>query len=86
MIDADENCDVATAYVPGALLHSDMDEDTSVVVDGALVDLLIQSNNKYSKFVHITASEKKLVYLKLNKVLYGIVRAAPLFMKIYPEN
>jgi hypothetical protein len=76
MIDAMENRDVATCDVPGAFLHSDMDEDVTVVVDGALVNLLVQSNNKYAKFVHITKDGKKVVFLK---ALYGTVRAARLF-------
>ena len=81
MIDANEHRDVATADVPGAFLHSDMDEETFVVVDGALVDLLIQSNNKYAKYVHITKQGKKLVFLKLDKAIYGTVKAARLFFE-----
>jgi hypothetical protein len=50
-IDANEHRDVATADVPGAFLHSDMDEEIFVIVDGALVDLLIQSNPKYAKYM-----------------------------------
>jgi hypothetical protein len=79
MIDALENRDVATSDVPGAFLHSDMDEDVTVIVDGALVDLLVQSNKKYAKFVHICKDGKKVVFLKLDKALYGTVRAARLF-------
>jgi hypothetical protein len=81
MIDANEHRDVATADVPGAFLHSDMDEETFVVVDGALVDLLIQSNNKYAEYIHITKEGKKLVFLKLDKALYGTVKAARLFFE-----
>ena len=79
MVDALENRDVATSDVPGAFLHSDMDEDVTVIVDGALVELLVQSNNKYAKFVHICRDGKKVVFLKLDKALYGTVRAARLF-------
>ena len=81
MIDANEHRDVATADVPGAFLHSDMDDETFVVVDGALVDLLIQSNNKYAKYIHITKEGKKLVFLQLDKALYGTVKAARLFFE-----
>ena len=79
MIDAHENRDVATADVPGAFLHSDMDEETFVIVDGALVDVLVKQNNKYAKFIHITSSGKKLVFLQLDKALHGTVMAAQLF-------
>ena len=50
MWDAHEGRYVATADVPGAFLHSDMIELVYVVVDGVLVDMLIQSNPKYKKF------------------------------------
>ena len=45
MIDANENRDVATADVPGAFLHSNMDEETFVVVDGALVTMISLRRN-----------------------------------------
>jgi len=79
IIDAKEGRDVATADVPGAFLQVDIDDDVYVVVDGALVDLLIQSNPKYAAFVHMTKDGRKLVYLKLNKALYGTLTAARLF-------
>jgi hypothetical protein len=69
MVDALEHRDVATSDVPGAFLHSDLDEDVTVIVDGALVDLLLKSNNKYAKYVHICKNGKKVVFLKLDKAL-----------------
>ena len=79
MIDAAEGRDVATSDVPGAFLHTDIDEDTYVVVDGALILLLLKANNKYAKFVHVTKSGKKVIFLKLKKALYGTMKAARLF-------
>ena len=79
MWDAHEGCFVATADVPGAFLHSDMIELVYVVVDGVLVDMLIQSNPKYKRFVHITKDGRRVVYLKLRKALYGTITAARLF-------
>ena len=81
MWDVHEGRFVATADVPGAFLHSDMIELVYVVVDGVLVDMLIQSNPKYKKFVHTTRDGKRLVYLKLRKALYGTVTAARLFFE-----
>ena len=79
MIDAAEGRDVATADVPGAFLHSDIDDDTYVIVDGPLVPILLRANKKYAEFVHITKSGKKIIYLKLKKALYGTMKAARLF-------
>ena len=81
MWDVHEGRFVATADVPGAFLHSDMIELVYVVVDGVLVDMLIQSNPKYKKFVHTTRDGKRVVYLKLRKALYGTVTAARLFFE-----
>jgi hypothetical protein len=79
MIEAKELRDVATCDISGAFLHTDIDEETFVVVDGALVDVLIQANKAYAKFMHTTNSGKKLIFLRLNKALYGTVKAARLF-------
>ena len=81
MWDAHEGRFVATCDVPGAFLHSDMIEIVYVVVDGVLVDMLIQSNPKYRKFVHITRDGKHIVYLRLQKALYGTITAARLFFE-----
>ena len=84
--DVHEGRVVVTCDVPGAFLHSDVKETIYVVVDGALVDILIQSNKKYKKYVHITKDGKKLVYLKLRKTLYGTVTAARLFWENITEK
>jgi hypothetical protein len=90
VIDAKEGRDVATADVPGAFLHCDMDEEVYVVVDGTMVNILIRSNKKYAKYIHITKSGKKLIYLKLDKAMYGTLRAARIFWehltKLLKEN
>lgn len=77
---------MVTADVPGAFLHSDIKDIVYVVVDSALMDILMQSNKKYKKYVHITKEGKKLVYLKLRKALYGTVTAARLFWENITEK
>lgn len=77
--DANEERCVGIVDIPGAFLTSDTDEDAHVIVDGVLVDMLIQSNPEYKEFVHVTKSGTKIVYLKLKKQMYGTLRAARLF-------
>ena len=48
--------------------------------------MLIQSNKKYAKYVHMTKSGKKVVYLKLLKALYGTITAARLFFENITEK
>ena len=79
MMDGHERRYVATADVPGAFLHSDIDGLIYVMVDGALVDILIRPNPKYKKFVHTTKNGRKIVYLRLKKALYGTITLARLF-------
>ena len=43
-IDAYERRDVATCDVEGAYLHADMDELVIMVVEGNMVDYLVQAN------------------------------------------
>lgn len=79
MIDAcDDRC-VGVVDIPGAFLHSKTDEDTHVIVDGVMVDMLLRSNPEYQQYVHVTKKGTKIVYLKLLKQMYGTVRAARLF-------
>lgn len=81
MLDAaDERC-VGVVDIPGAFLTSDVEEDTYVIVDGVMVDMLLKSNPKYEKFVHTTRNGKRIVYLKLKKQMYGTVKAARVFYK-----
>ena len=79
MMDGHEGRYVATAEVPGAFLHSDINELVYVMVDGALIDILIRSIPKYKDYVHITKNGRKILYLQLNMALYGTLIAVRLF-------
>ena len=55
------------------------DEDVTVVFEGLMVDLLIKTDPKYKKYVHVTESGKRVLYVILKKVMYGCLMAARLF-------
>ena len=66
----------------GAFLKTEMpeeDEDVTVVFEGQMVDLLIRTDPKYEKYVHINKAGKKVLYVRLKKAMYGCLRAARLF-------
>ena len=81
-IDAMEGRDVAVADIPGAFLTADMDEDVYMVLDGPLAEMMVKvSPETYEKYLHTTKKGKKLLYVKLNKALYGCLRSALLFYR-----
>ena len=68
-----------TIDIPGAFMHSDMDELIHVHLKGAMVDLLIRVNpGKYEKYI-VYKNGKKVLYVKLQKALYGTLQVALLF-------
>jgi hypothetical protein len=72
---------VVTTDIPGALLHSDIDELVHVKFKGTIVQLLVKVNpSLYRKFMHFESGQPDS-YAKLAKVLYGTMRAALIFWK-----
>ena len=80
MIDAVERRCVVTCDIPGAFMHSDIDELIHIKLEGELADLLIRLDPTYEQFVTIEHG-KRVIYAKLNKALYGTMQAALLFWK-----
>jgi hypothetical protein len=81
LIDASENRDIATVDIPGAFLQADMDETVHIKLVGTMVDILLKLNKaKYGAYI-THEHDKKTLYVRLNKALYGTLRAALLFWK-----
>ena len=77
-----ENRDVAIVDLPGIYLSTDMDYDEEVfmVLRGPLVDLMtLTVPEVYHKFVTIDTLGRTLLYVKLQKALYGRLKLALLF-------
>jgi hypothetical protein len=70
-----------TSDISGAFLQADMDDFVLVVFEGKMVDLLCKIDEQYKKHVFITKSGRKLLYVQLNKDIYGTIKAALLFWK-----
>jgi hypothetical protein len=83
-IDTKERRDVATCDTEGAYLHTDMDKMVIMVIEGNMVDNMVQANSKrYAPFMVYSRDGKKLLYVKLLKALYGCVKSALLWYKLF---
>ncbi len=80
-IDAYERRFVATADVPGAFMHADMDEVLYMRIDGPLAKLLVEVNpERYKDFLEYEG-DTEVIYVLLEKALYGTLQAALLFWR-----
>ena len=81
-IDAYEGRHVATVDLPSAFLHTDTDEDVTMVLEGSLAELMVKVDpSLYRKYVTINSKGKSLLYVKVHKALYGLLRSALLFYR-----
>jgi hypothetical protein len=80
-IDAAECRDVATADIPAALMQADMDEAVYLQLTGKMSEFIIDINPKKYKQFACTEHNKNFLYVRLNKALYGNLRASLLFWR-----
>ena len=81
IIDAMERRAVITCDIPGAFMQADIDELIHVKFEGEIAELLVKVDPKlYSPYV-VTEHGKKVIYVQLQKALYGTLQAALLFWK-----
>jgi hypothetical protein len=79
-IDAYEERDVAIVDVPGAFLSANVDEEVIMTIRGRLAELMVKAApNIYRKFITLDANNQPILYVKLQKALYGCLRSALLF-------
>ena len=81
VIDVHEGRDVARCFdIPGAFLHSDVDKDITMVLKGRLAELMVQvAPNLYRKNITVDRKGAAILYVKMQKALYGLLRSALLF-------
>jgi hypothetical protein len=79
-IDAHKGRDVAVVDVPGAFLSLGMDEYVLMTIKGRLAELMVKAApNMYRKYITLDANNQPILYVKLQKALYGCLRSALLF-------
>ncbi len=79
-IKATEGRDVAVIDFPGAFLNADMDEVVHMVLHGRLAELMVKfAPEIYHKYVTLGVKGEPLLYVTLQKRLYGCLQSALLF-------
>jgi hypothetical protein len=62
------------------LVNTDVDKDVIMVLKGKLAEIMIQiAMEVYRRYVTVDRMGTKVLYIKLQKTLYGLMRASLLF-------
>ena len=62
---------------PGAYLHAVNDKFIIMCLRGKMAEMMCRVNPQlYQKYVTVTAKGEPILYVKLNKALYGLLRNA----------
>ncbi len=81
-INAQEQRNVATIDIPGVFLNTYNDKETFMLLKGRLAELMVQVNpNLYLKYFIYDKNNQALLYVKLSKAIYGLLKSALLFYK-----
>eukprot|EP00804_Cyclotella_cryptica_P006122 CCRYP_010732-RA/>CCRYP_010732-RA protein AED:0.20 eAED:0.22 QI:0/0/0/1/1/1/2/0/901 len=79
-IDAVDLRDIVTLDIPGVFLHADLDEDVIMVLRGELAELMAKVKPKlYRPYIVTTLRGESILYVKMQKAMYGLLRSALLF-------
>ncbi len=81
-IDARENREVVTINIPGAFLHATNKDYVVMQMNGTLAKLMAKTDPKLYRKYLVDKKGKKVLYLRLQKALYGMMKSALLF---YPK-
>ena len=85
IVDALERRDVATADVAGAYLNADMEDYVLMKLEGEDARLMCDVNPSYKEYVTHQRGQPVL-YLRLAKALYGCVKSAMLWYKLFTST
>jgi hypothetical protein len=82
IIEAKEERDVACFDIPGAFLHAETNEDVTMLLKGPLAELMVLVDpSLYRKYVTFDSRGQPILYVKMHKALYGMLRSALLFYR-----
>jgi hypothetical protein len=80
-IDARENREVVTIDISGAFLHATNNDYVVVCMNEMLAELMAKTDPKLYRKYLIDEKGKKVLYLRLQKALYGMMKSALLFYR-----
>jgi hypothetical protein len=79
---AHEGRDIATCDIPGAFLQVDNPDYVLMRLDGILAELMVQvAPSLYRKYVTTNTKGKAVLYVQLEKAVYGMMKSALLFYR-----
>ena len=71
---------MTVADVSGAYLHTEMDEVAVVKLE--MADIFCELDKQYTSYISL-GKNKRVLYLRLDKALYGCIRAALLWYELF---
>ena len=81
-INVHEGHDVAVVDIRGAFLNAKNDEYILMCLRGKLAKMMVRVDLKlYRKYVTVSSKGVPMLYVKLNKALYGLLKSALLFYR-----
>ena len=82
VVDAKEGREVAILDIANAFLHAENDERILMLLRGKLAEMMVKIDpSLYRKYVTFSQKGVPMLYVRLSKALYGMLRAALLFYK-----
>jgi len=79
-IDSKEGRYPAVTEIPGPLLHTDMEQDVHMLLEGLIAKLIVKLEAKLNwKYRWKNKHDRPLLHVKLKKALYETLQAALLF-------
>ena len=83
-IKAHEERNVATIDTPSVFLHALTDKEIYMLLCGPLAELMVMVKpSLYRQYRTYGSKVQSLLYLKMNKLLYGLLKSALQFYKIF---
>ena len=86
LINAYEERDVAIFDVPGAYLHADVPKEKFAIlkIEANFVDIMCDVNPEYKPHIRYE-NERKVLYVRILKALYGMIESALLWYTLFME-
>jgi hypothetical protein len=81
VIDAKERRNVLTCDIPGMFMQVDVDEVVHIRLEGPLAEQLAKVDPKLYNEYLVTEKGRSVMYVQLQKALYGTLSASLLFWK-----
>ena len=76
-IEAHEERDVAIINIPGVFFHALTDEEIYMLLCGPLAELMVTVDpSLYRQYVTYNYKGQELLYVNMNKALYGLFKSA----------